>query len=448
MVKLISYNLISFLVLLVVFTSCTKDESFKIGEKYLDVSTNISCIDTFTIHSYTIKLDSIKTSGLAQPAMLVGKYTDPEFGDVTSRSYYRFTLPTESLSSLPKDAVYDSIKLCLLYNKYYAGDTTKYFTIKVHRLLEKMVTQDGYFYNNESIGYSPDPLGSRTFKPKPHNRNHDSVWIKLDDAFGSELFDRIMSNDVKVENNTNFLINYRGLMLDYGDPCNAILGFHFPGNSETNDPAIRLYYHFTNIAKHNKYLSFLSQSADYGKEFNHIELTGAPVVNFPTKQSLKLPSTKTNDQTYVMAGLGIITRIEIPYLKNLFLLHKNIRLLSATLEFEPVKDTYKKFELPDSLSLYTSNWDNHFIDAIKNSSNNQQYGSLYIDRLYQENTHYTFDVTSYLQSCLDGESDDIATLLLTVPPDNLFKTVERVVLGSGANSTNNMKLTVYYMFYE
>ncbi len=72
---------------------------------------------------------------------------------------------------------------------------------------------------------------------------------------------------------------------------------------------------------------------------------------------------------------------------------------------------------------------------------------LVIDELYQEETSYTFDVTSFIQSKITEETDEIPALLITVTPNDIYTTTDRLVLGSQDNSDSRVKLKIYYMNY-
>ena len=66
--------------------------------------------------------------------------------------------------------------------------------------------------------------------------------------------------------------------------------------------------------------------------------------------------------------------------------------------------------------------------------------NLEIDEFYQDETWYTFDITTFLDKNLYEESDETPSLLLTVSPDNLYKTLDRLILGSQLNHENEMKI--------
>jgi hypothetical protein len=448
----------SFLLLLLVIFSCTDENmTFNIGNDKLDINTNIRFTDTLTVRSYTVMMDSIRTSGLSTQSVVVGRYDDPEFGTISANSYFRVVLPgrdlnnsTTSYYDIPNDAVFDSLQLFLAYNEYYTGDTTLPFAIHVHRLKSTLKpNEDGYFYNNDSIAAYPESFGYASFKPKP--LSSDTVWIDLNPDFGNELFELLMESADKVKDNEFFLSYFKGLMLTYDAGNKAIIGFQFPSISETAkiQPVMRLYYHYFEYTKISKYYDFTIQGNDYGLQFNQFTLQHPALVDFPTAQYLKLDAYNTeNHCSYAMAGVGIVTRIEIPYLKNLLELYDNIKILDASLELQPLKNTYKTFTLPSGLSLYTTDNRNRYGQAISDKYGKAQEADLKIDMLYQEETWYSFDITGFLGSQLEEETDNIPAMLLTVSADDLYRTLGRVVLGSQLNAENKVKLKIYYMNYE
>ncbi len=58
------------LVLLALFSCQDQNMTFDIGSKYVDVRTTIRYVDTLTVKSYTVKLDSIRTSALTSAVLL------------------------------------------------------------------------------------------------------------------------------------------------------------------------------------------------------------------------------------------------------------------------------------------------------------------------------------------------------------------------------------------
>ena len=65
--------------------------------------------------------------------------------------------------------------------------------------------------------------------PKPNSG--DTLWVNLDEAFGNELFNLLMTKDDRVSDNESFQNYFKGLMLSGDDSDQAILGFQFPSLS-------------------------------------------------------------------------------------------------------------------------------------------------------------------------------------------------------------------------
>jgi hypothetical protein len=437
------YKFPGLILLILAFLSCNKEDTiFQIGSDYVDINTNIRYVDTLTVHSYTVRVDSIHTSGLDKPAMLVGKYSDPEIGNISSQSFFRLNPPTSL--SLPKDAVYDSMQLVMLYNGYAIGDTTATYTISAHRLNKILrKREDGYLYNTSAFDFDPVPLGTVSLVPRPNT--YDTLWIRLDDALGNDLFGLIKDNSAIVQESELFHLYFKGFALSYDDADKVVLGFDFPTNATVSNakvlPTMRLYYHYFEYEYHSKYVDFPIGYENRSLQFNHTALSD-PVVDFPTSQRDKLPAYLSDNTTYFQAGTGIVTRLEIPYLNNLLALHNNLIIEKAELQLEPVRNSYTIFPLNKDVYIYATDKLNRFLSSFA------AVADLTVDNIYQEETYYTFDVTNFIKINLATPSEEGPALLVTIAPEDLYKTFDRVVLGSQSHAENRVKLKIYYLNYE
>jgi hypothetical protein len=432
------------ILILLAFFSCTQDnQSFDIGGKYVNVQTDLRYIDTLTVNSFTVRLDSLRTSGLesGQGAVVVGKYHDPEIGDISASSYFKISLP--DTRTVPTNSVYDSLVLIMVDNKYSIGDTLQPLTIHVHRVEETIkVRDDNYLYNTSKFAYGAVPLGSKTFKARPNNPSYDTVTVRLNDDLGNELLGFFINKDDRILQLDNWLSYFKGLTIQNDLSDEAVYGFSIT----TAVPVMRLYYHYFNYTNISQYRDFpILGSTVY--QFNHFDITN-PLIDLPTNQKDKLPVKYTHNQSYLQAGTGIITRLEIPFLKNLLVLHENMRILKAELTIEPARNTYKTITLPQRISLFQSDKYNRFGSPVLNlNTGSALIGTLIIDDVYQEDTRYTFDVTSFMQTKIAEATDDIPSLLVTVTPTEIYTTADRLILGSQSNSESKIKLKLYYMNY-
>jgi len=97
-------------------TGCTKPVISFQSVYNGDNATNVVKIDTFAVQVSTVFLDSFVTSGTS--AQLLGRYIDPFFGTITSRSYSDIGTPNP-LPTLTNYSVYDSIQLIMRINKTF-----------------------------------------------------------------------------------------------------------------------------------------------------------------------------------------------------------------------------------------------------------------------------------------------------------------------------------------
>jgi hypothetical protein len=429
------------ILILLAFLSCKQDNlSFDIGGKYIDVKTNLRYVDSLTVNSYTVKLDSLRTSGLAdgEGAILAGRYHDPEIGDIQASSYFRVGLPG---LTIPFNAVYDSLSLIMIDNNYSIGDTLKPLTLHVHRLSQTLKAgDDGFLYNTSLFSYYPEPMGSVTYRPRPIT--NDTISIKLDNAFGKELFNLFLTKDDRVLQTDNFLNYFKGMTLRFDPSDEAIVGF----KTSVAMPTMRLYYHYFDFSDVFKHLDFTIR--DYTSlQYNQISVLNQ-VINLPAQQKDNLPVHFTDNQSYLQGGTGIVTRLEIPYLKNMLGLYENMKILRAELIIEPVRNTYKIFPLPKRVSLYSTDRLNRFgTPIVNNITGSVVVGSLVIDDVYQEATSYTFDITDFIATKITEASDDLPALLVTITPNDIYRTLDRLVVGSQPYDRNKVKLKIYYMNY-
>ena len=115
------------------------DESATFGESLVDSSFRNVTADTSTVTVTNVRIDSLETSGTN--TVLLGQYTHPLWGTVTSMSYIPYERPSYG-TDIEETVILDSLMLTLHYNGYYLGDTTLMQTLSVYPLKEKVVLND------------------------------------------------------------------------------------------------------------------------------------------------------------------------------------------------------------------------------------------------------------------------------------------------------------------
>jgi hypothetical protein len=271
-------NLLFFLSL--VLFSCTEDPStigfkgedsrFKVYYKELTIPTSVILTDSLTTFNNPDPAFASETKRL-----LVGKYTDPQFGVIEAEAYTQFR-PYNPAFTLPTGSLLDSAVLTLSFDNYYYGDqTTASQNFLVYELLDSIITQQNY-YQNSSVAYSPTPIGSSSTFVSPSafdaylknnndgdatNNHADSLSITLNKDFSQRLFDLASSGTSDYLDFRRFKRIFKGFMIrSEGDE--KIVGFD-PSYSATGIFKTRmlLYYKYPDPANAG---SFLKGAFDYG----------------------------------------------------------------------------------------------------------------------------------------------------------------------------------------
>ncbi|WP_181304863.1 DUF4270 family protein [Rufibacter sp. XAAS-G3-1] len=298
------------------FASC--EDPTAIGLELQEPGTQIgtSYTDTSTVRASTVLLkDSI--IGLGAQRVQVGKISDPVFGTVTARTYAEFapvSFPAHP-DSIDVSRGADSLVINLDYN-YAFGDTTKAIGMHVHRLTQAFRDDETYFIN-EALTYNNTAVGSITFTPRPNTTYRSTtdtsqtlpvlVKIKLTGTFANEVLGTL----AQTTSRDAFISTINGLALvpaNGSDPQGSILGF-LPISNNTN---LMLYY------KSKKNIAKTTTLLFTDRYYNQIEANRAgTVLASLTNNANSLSSSNAGNRTYLQAGAGLVTKIELPYIANL-----------------------------------------------------------------------------------------------------------------------------------
>ena len=420
-----------------IFSACDKPQ-IKFGQAYVnDTYTNIVLVDTLSANLSTVYRDSISTSGSA--TILAGSYLDNSFGKITASSFVELSPP--AITALDTKSVYDSLVLILRPNKKYYGDTSLGSQLSVYQLTNPInfPLYQTAFYNNTNFPVDPTPLGTSTTLIYPNIT--DSVFIRLSDAKGNELFNLYNSGDYTIQNTTSFINYFKGLKITpTANGMHAIYGFN-------DTVTMRLYYHVTGLFTTPKVLDFKYYNGD-NKQFNQVlsDRSGTPLSAFGGADK-EISSTNTNGSSYLQYITGFIPKIQFPTIRSLLLRPDYLKIVKAELIVTPLNQTYTGFTpLPPQLYAYTTDQLNNLgSPLVSATSNGYQTGNLVIDPLYNSNTTYVYDVTSYLQKQISINYANQNGLLLIPPSPASITTFNRLVIGDKNNSAGALQLKVYYV---
>ncbi|MBI3221143.1 MAG: DUF4270 family protein [Bacteroidetes bacterium] len=439
-------------------TSCDDQGLLKADENFSSGGLETVYVDTFSVVTSTVLMDSIPSS--SKGTLIVGGYKDDLLGKITSSTYFQigyFSAFTPETSS-----IYDSIGLILPYNHQSYGDTTKTMTINVseltdavnQRYLPPYVPNDKVsilnptfaLYNTSKVNYSNTVMASKTLATTPLK---DSIFIKLPDALGMKFYS-IQNNIpdvVKYQASSNFAVisnwfiesYFKGFNLSVPTNTDAsIVGFN------SAKVRVRLFYRkYVNDILTNTYIDFpLTNSFN---QFNNIsaDRTGTPVATLSTAKIL--PSVATGNVSFVQSGVGLYTKVEFPFVKG-FLKKNRYVILDAILEVPLAPDTYFGSTPPMSvLASYTTDVSNIISGGVPGNGNDVLKASVRYDKEYTTNTKYSFSMTTFFNTEIKTNAPVITPLALVSP--NLFAEVNRVVIGNRFHPTNKIKLKIYYTQY-
>ena len=429
---------------IVFLASCaTDDTTYEVGSDFIENSIQVRVLDTFSIKTGTFKLDSIITSSTNR--ILVGNVVDEKLGTLSAKSYLELITSNFSIST---DAVYDSIGMILNYDNYYYGDTTKVQTYTLHRITETVEPEDDAtsFYNTSSLEYDAAILGQLSFTPRP-NKSTDSLFVKIDDILGEEIFDKIVNNDIN--NTDDFLQYFKGLVIAPDTSVNShVLGFNAQTTTGTGNSIMRLYYSIIDDDSENNdyYIDFVISAA--GQQFNEIktDLSSTVLGDFEDGEEIKL-STVTDNLLFAQSGTGISARIEMPSIKRLSELYENAATLSAELTFSPLKGSYSDDNpLPEYLSVYIVDHKNRIIQQLTDIDGNTASAILIADTdEFNEDTYYYVNLSGFVEQILYSDTD--LNYALMIQSENFSKEVSNVVIENNASTNREVKLSVKYLNY-
>jgi len=381
--------------------SCVK-QTIQFGSQPENDYTRLIRIDSVEPVMSTILLDSFTTQN---PSVFYwGNLRDPYLGLIRSRSYFKMDKPV-TLPEIPVTAVYDSICLLVRLNGYHAGDTTRNITLQLDELDEELqFPYASNMYNTTHFPVNPVSWGSKTVRIRPSV--DDSLLIRLDDARGLDLYNKLFNGALEITSTENFQQYIKGFSMASAVSDESVI-YGILGAS--GSISLRLYYHHTIPYPESKTVEFLSINDEYA--FNQLlaDRSGTFLAN-PGNSSnglIELKTPATGNICFQQTNMGLYPKITFPSLRNILQRDEVLRLLKAELYLRPVSGTFDDhlFPLPDSLLLVQTDGSNISGSTVYDSSGtNIQYASPVIDRVYGVNSYYRFELTNYIKSFLENSS--------------------------------------------
>lgn len=437
-----------------VLLCCDNDGSY-IGAQFKgSQEIDIAFTDTASMKTSTVLLDSLPTSGTG--TVLIGTYNDDVFGKIESIGYVQ--LYNESAWYVDADAIYDSASVLLPYSGYWYGDTTETTTIEVRQVMEDFVARSlpafwrdeglySYFngsnglYNTSELLYNRDILSTKSFRPRP-NVPTDTIRARIDETTGKAWLAEAKKSINYFKSNIEFQNYFKGIAIK------AVAGGSVTGINASGI-TLRIYYreHESEVLVNKfydiNYASYWQYNRFKGNRSNTILSSLSPDNDI-------ISSVELDNKTFIQSGLGVMTKIEFPYIKDLLDLNESILLNSAELVIVPVHNTFTlTYPLPETLALYQTNDSNKpFGPLYRDYSTTEQTASISFDDEFGKTSGYKFMITEYIQSLIDrsGEESETRALLLGTPLNELRNSVSRACLGGNDHEDYKIKLNVYFTY--
>lgn len=428
-------NFLFLLILVVVAISCNTEDDTQIGDGFVSTSTKAYFIDSLTVKSSTMIFDSVIVSTPGR--LLIGSYDDSVFGQTYSKSYIRLTNNT---SSIDDDAVFDSIVMVLKYDNYFYNDTIPEQRFNIYRVLDDIEPNDddNKYYNVTNFDYDPSPIANINFLPRPGK--NDSLEIKMNNSFGLALFNDIRDEDLN-DDAEEFLDEYKGFLVD-SDPTvsTSVLGF-------STSSYLRIYYSVDEGDDEPEEYT-LDFSFDTTNTFNQAgsDKAGTYFEGLDDQETL-LPSSETDNNSFIQAGTGIATHLDFPYLKNIYDISSEGDVLSADLKFSLKRNSSSdNLSTRDSIMAFIVNDKSEVLSTLSYSDGTSYYTTTSSDNSEFSSDQYSLDLTSFVNLKL-GETHE--EYFLIIYPQGFNNSVDRYIFNNEINSDDlKMKLELTYASYE
>jgi hypothetical protein len=453
--KFTKQDLLTLLISLFLFASCKNP-----GAVGLDVDPSAALEGTLVnneqINSQTIKENDIPTGGLTQHP--IGYMVDPIFGKTESSLAMTVAPPATLTQDFGTNSTLDSAVLVLnLGTQFYGDTTTSKYSIDVYQLTNKITN----FKSSDVQAHNSTLLGNFNSKifPKTPIKITDIVAGKADTLRTVKAQIRIPLNKAFIQStilaqpaatfttNAKFIDYFKGLYAEINKTSSTIAGGGIA---------------FIDLATTNSYVQLVYKKPNTS---NGIDTTS---VNFPistangaaanikhdyTGTDVQTQLTNTSTQynvTYLQGLVGVKTKLSFPNLANFASTHGKVIVNKAELVVDVSNGSFANpFAPAERIAMYR--WDIAEQPAnIPDLTNLGSAGAGLFGGAYQSlNNRYIFNITAYVQGLIDKTITDYGTFLAPssttayeITPSGT--SAGRAVIGSFGNTTNKIKLNIYY----
>ncbi len=475
-----------------ILTAC--EDPKEIGSNVFVEDIGLLFTDTLGVDASSVLLDSIATYSTGN--LLVGRLSDPVFGDVESTAYFQISnLTADTIRSnvdtagrsnvkwITYPTKNDSIRLILPYS-FVQGDTLQNQSFKVYQLASTASLDPtvNYYSNSIAPALNPTPIGQlNNVKVRPIRDKRvisgtagkfDSLRIPITEPSFVKFLEGqrdIAKNEALV--GTGFKGVVKGLAIVSESNKNAaIVGFSAGGIQ------MQLYYHYkytytvknkantadslvtVDTTKSNNFYVAITNAdgTSFNARYNKVAATRAGALSKLTKPTDILKSTEANNQAFLQTGTGVALKVSFPNLLKLKE-RNDIAINKAELVLEP-KSNSAGYTLPSDLILVESTPNNRPLRTTTTGEGNMIFvtGEGTTASYVSRTNLFTFNVTSSLQNIIAGRAKNngwiITPTLFTSNPNTgtrgpaLGRSVVNPDITRAIFDRSNIKLKVYYTY--
>lgn len=430
-------------ILLILLYACQEDPS-KLGLEFLQDSDmlDVALTDTVTVEAFTVEPKHlITTSQLNVP---LGSYADPVFGHVKAEFLAQYAF--SDYVDFGMSPICDSLIIELFcLGKYGNGEFTS--EIDVYELTSDLADSIDYYSDFDPTGlYTINKINISeaiisNLNTNDNNIDSTLIQIHLSNFYGNKLlYPQVEDDSLFYTNDSVFKANIKGLYfsVDQVDEGGLIL-YALPSNVSSR---IVMYYHNMEDTLEYSYYFYGSYVRVGIFDFNGHNEAHIPYLNNTAFQDTAI---------YLQSLGGTVADIKFPYIGNLLEDLGRVSVNKAELIIPVLTDSLEQieFEIPAQLGLRSVNAEGE--EAIIPDDPSVlglvgYFGGKYEDEIKA----YKFNIGSYIQSLVNGsEYNDLRLFVGTYSETNGLLTynitkADRVILASGNNSNNKIRLNIFY----
>ena len=452
------------------FFFCCEHESSILGFKIPNKKFKVNYVD-IPLESSVFLMDSLRTSNsfssqTETTRLLVGKYNDPDFGEVSSAAISQYF--TTSGTAVKSTAVFDSVSVQLRFDFYtYGSEAVTPQTVSIHELEKELkIDSVSYYFNRSNTPYNPVALGTKTFSIDPSafdeyvEDNLDTtitVRIPLDYAFGQRIFNSALKYrdaqtvaDSTFVKYSEFVKEFKGVAIVAND-ADKLVGF----NPKATASRIILHYHDAETGSLQLSLSF-SGVVNYNKI--EADRSGTALSGLT---ELSHAITPDNGLRYVQAGTGVLTRLDFNKFYEFVDADSNAAMIVNSAELRLGAPLPSPYDPINAMSLRAMEGDGYLkkitdrADSISISLYAGQLGiagnmltpmsydgqNIFVISKTGDNTYYNGFLTLFAQQLFKKEPNKQRFRYFALYPESpvMSRSVNRLVLNE-----QNIRVRVYY----